>query len=242
MKLLIEKYNYEPIDRQSVEGKRLYACPDGSRVPSVTTILSATQPIEKTQALLRWRNSVGNKKAEEITTEAAGRGTRMHKYLEDYIINGELSNPGSNPYSQQSHVMAQKIVEKGMTNIDEVWGSEIGLYYPGLYAGTADAIGSSKKTPAILDFKQTNKPKKVEYIDDYFLQLTAYAVAHNKVYGTDIRKGVVLMCVKPEEISPGKWGEPMYQEFILKPDDFEFWEHQWWDRVELFYEDYQLNK
>lgn len=242
MKLLIERYNYETIDRHSIEGKRLYACPDGSLVPSVTTILSATQPIEKTNALKKWRDSVGHKKAEEITTEAASRGTRMHKYLEDYILTGVLSNPGSNPYSQQSHCMAKTVVDAGLSNIEEVWGSEVGLYYPGLYAGTADAVGVSRGNAAILDFKQSNKPKKIEYISDYFLQLTAYALAHNKVHDTNIRKGVILMCVKPEEIAPAKWGTPRYQEFILHPSEFEFWEHQWWDRVELFYEVYRLNK
>lgn len=235
MTLLTERYEYTQIDRTSVEGKRLYLCPDGSKVPSVTTILSATQSPEKAQALANWRKSVGETKAAQITAEASGRGTRMHKFLEDYIMNGELTPPGSNPYSHQSHKMATKIVTEGFPNINEIWGSEVGLYYPELYAGTADALGVHNNIPSIFDYKQSNKPKSKSQIEDYFLQLTAYALAHNKVHGTNISQGVILMCVKPEEISPGKWGDPQYQQFIMTAADFKIWEHKWWDKVEQYY-------
>ena len=184
MKILKEKYNYQPINRDSIEGKRLYACPDGVWVPSVTTILSATQSEEKVASLQKWRDYVGKDKAQAITTEAANRGTRMHKYLEDYAINGQLTPHGTNPFSRQSYLMAETIVNYGMINVSEVWGSEIGLYYPGLYAGTADAIGLHNNEGAIFDYKQSNKPKKREYISDYFLQLVAYSLAHNKIYNT----------------------------------------------------------
>jgi genome maintenance exonuclease 1 len=235
MTLLNERFAYTPINRESVEGKRLYATPDGSKVPSVTTILDKTKPAEAKAALAAWKKAVGEKKAQEITTEAANRGTRMHKYLEDYVKEGILKDPGSNPYSVQSHKMAKHVIENGLSNVNEVWGVEIPLYYPGLYAGTTDGCGLHLNEEAILDYKQTNKPKKLEWIDDYFLQLTAYALAHNKVYNSNIRKGVVLMCVKPPEIKPMTWGDPAYQEFILKPEDFSYWEKRWWDRVELYY-------
>ena len=235
MTLLIERFNYTPLDRASVEGKRLYATPDGSKVPSVTTILDKTKPFEKVQALLNWKKAVGEKKAQEIVTEAAGRGTRMHKFLEDYVKQGVINEPGTNPYSKQSHKMAEVIIKQGLSNVNEVWGVEVPLYYPGLYAGTTDGCGLHLNEESILDYKQTNKPKKEEWIEDYYLQLTAYALAHNKVHGTNIRKGVVLMCVKPPEISPMVWGEPAYQEFILKPEDFSYWEDQWWQRVEQYY-------
>lgn len=237
MSLLIEKYNYKPLNRESVEGKRLYATPDGSKVPSVTTILDKTKPEEKKKALMEWRNRVGHEKAQQITTEAAGRGTRMHKYLEDYVIQGTINPPGSNPFSQQSHLMAQTVITEGLKNVNEIWGVEVGLYYPQIYAGTTDGLGLHLNEEAILDYKQSNKPKKEEYIEDYYLQLTAYALAHNKVHGTNIRKGVVLMCVKPPEIAPGKWGQPQYQEFILQPDLFAYWETQWWNRVEQYYKE-----
>lgn len=235
MKLLQERYNYTQINRESVEGKRLYVCPDGSKVPSVTTILDSTKPPEKIAALQAWRKSVGDKKAQEITAESAGRGTRMHKYLEDFVMSGQLSTPGTNPYSKQSHLMASTIINQGLVNVNEIWGSEVGLYYPELYAGTADAVGMHNNHQAIFDYKQTNKPKKIEYIEDYFLQLTAYSLAHNKIHGTNIKKGVILMCVKPDEIRPGVWGEPQYQEFILSPADFSYWENKWWDRVDQFF-------
>jgi genome maintenance exonuclease 1 len=235
MTLLTERYDYTPLNRESVEGKRLYATPDGQKLPSVTTILDKTKPFEKVQALLNWKKAVGEKKAQEIVTEAAGRGTRMHKYLEDYITQGTLNDPGSNPYSIQSHKMAKHIIEHGLKNVNEVWGVEVGLYYPGLYAGSTDCVGVHSNDPAIMDHKQSNKPKKEEWIEDYYLQMVAYALAHNKVHGTNIQKGVVFMCVKPPEITPMVWGEPAYQEFILTPDKFSYWEKRWWDRVEEYY-------
>jgi len=213
----------------------LYATPDGSKVPSVTTILDKTKPQEEKDALQAWRRAVGEKKAQEITTEAANRGTRMHKYLEDYVRDGTLRDPGTNPYSVQSHKMAKHVIEQGLVNVNEVWGVEVPLYYPGLYAGTTDGCGMHQNEEAILDYKQTNKPKKLEWITGYYLQLTAYALAHNKIHGTNIRKGVVLMCVKPPEITPMVWGDPAYQEFVLKPEDFSYWEDQWWKRVEQYY-------
>jgi genome maintenance exonuclease 1 len=235
MTLLKERYDYTPLDRASVEGKRLYATPDGSKVPSVTTILDKTKPLEKKIALANWKKRVGEVKAQEIVTEAAGRGTRMHKFLEDYIVQGTVNEPGTNPYSVQSHKMAKHIIENGLKNVNEVWGVEVPLYYPGLYAGTTDCVGLHLNDPAIMDHKQTNKPKKQEWIEDYYLQMVAYALAHNKVHGTDIRKGVVFMCVKPPEIKPLIWGDPAYQEFILTPDMFDHWEAQWWNRVEQYY-------
>ncbi len=133
--MLIQKYNYTPISRDTVEGKRLYTLPDGTKVPSVTTILDKTKPEEKRQALANWRKSVGEKRAQEITTEAAGRGTRMHKFLEDYVRNDRaMPNPGTNPYSIEAYSMAQQIVNKGLVNAEEIWGIEVPLYVPGLYA------------------------------------------------------------------------------------------------------------
>ena len=235
MTLLKERFVYTPIDRKSEAGKRLYALPDGSKVPSVTTILDKTKSQEKIDALANWRKSVGEKKATEIVTEAAGRGTRMHKFLEDYITTGIVNEPGTNPYSVQSHKMAKHIIEHGLKNVNEVWGVEVPLYYPELYAGTTDCVGVHLNEDAIMDHKQSNKEKKEDWIEDYYLQMTAYALAHNKVHGTNIRKGVVFMCVKPPEIKPMTWGDPKYQEFILTPDKFSYWEDKWWARVEQYY-------
>jgi genome maintenance exonuclease 1 len=225
MSLLINKYNYKQLTRDESTGKRLYVTPDGSKVPSVTTILDKTKPQEAREALANWRKAIGEQKAQQITTEAASRGTRMHKYLEDYIKGEPLKESVSNPYAEQSLKMAKIVIEQGFSKIDEVWGSEVPLYFPELYAGTTDCCGIHDGDEAILDFKQTNKPKKIEYIEDYFIQLTAYATAHNEVHGTNIRKGVILMCSKDYE----------YQEFILEPKDFDYWTERWCQRVSEYY-------
>lgn len=235
MTLLKHKFVYEKISRQEINGRRLYLTPSGENVPSVTTILDRTKPAEAREALANWKKAVGEKRAQEITTEAAGRGTRMHKFLEDYIKGEHLKESLTNPYAQQSLLMARKVIEVGFPKVDEVWGSEVPLYFPALYAGTTDCVGIHDGEESILDFKQTNKPKKIEWIDDYFLQLTAYALAHNEVHGTNIRKGVIMMCVRPPEIEPGKWGEPQYQQFILEAKDFDMWTDRWCDRVSQYY-------
>jgi genome maintenance exonuclease 1 len=223
MSLILNKFDYPTIERKSVDGKRKYLTPDGNAVASVTTILDATK--DKTH-LIEWRKRVGEQKAQEITTEAAGVGTRMHKYLEDYVETGEWPTPGSNPYAQQAHMMATQIKEQALDHVDEIWGSEVALYVPQIYAGTTDLVGQYKGEPCIMDFKQTNKPKKVEWVVDYFLQLTAYAIAHNDVYGTSIREGHVFMCSRAGE----------YQQFDIWPDEFAEWEQEWWNRVHTYYE------
>lgn len=227
MTLLIERYQYKPVERQQVGGKRLYATPEGHKVPSVTTILDKTKPAEAREALARWKKAVGEQKAQEIVTEAAGRGTRMHKFLEDHIKGIPLNENISNPFAQQSQKMAKIVIAEGFPKINEVWGSEVPLYFPELYAGTTDCVGIHEDAEAILDFKQTNKPKKLEWIGDYFLQLTAYALAHNEVYKTNIRKGVILMCSKDFQ----------YQEFVLEPADFDYWTEEWCKRVEQYYKE-----
>ena len=225
MTLLNPKFTYTKLARDESTGKRLYATPDGFKVPSVTTVLDKTKPAESRIALANWRKNVGEKKAQEIVTEAANRGTRMHTFLENYIKGDVLKETVSNPYAQQSLTMAKIVIDKGFPKINEVWGSEVPLYFPELYAGTTDCCGIHDGDESILDFKQTNKPKKLEYIGDYFLQLTAYALAHNEIHKTNIRKGVILMCSKDYE----------YQEFILEPKDFDYWTEQWLKRVEQYY-------
>ena len=235
--MITERYDYKSISRSQVNGKRLYQTPTGEKVPSVTTILDATKPEEAKKALNEWRKRVGVQKAQQITTEAANRGTRMHTYLENYVLDGVIKDKGNNPYGWASHDMAQEVINKGLVHADEFWGTEVPLYFPGIYAGTTDCVGVHKGAPAILDFKQANKPKKVEWISDYFLQLTAYAEAHNEVYGTNINKGVILMCVRPTEIEPGKYSKaPEYMEFIIEGDEFNKWKSEWWKRVEQYYE------
>jgi genome maintenance exonuclease 1 len=146
-----------------------------------------------------------------------------------------MPDPGSNPFSKQAHGMAQQIVEHGLKNADEIWGIEVPLYVPGLYAGTTDACGLYHGQPTILDYKQTNKPKKKEWIEDYFLQLCAYAAAHNEVHGTDIRQGAILMAVAPKEISPGLFEQAEFQTWTLNGNEWNIWMDRWFDRVEQYY-------
>lgn len=219
------KFDYKKLNRETIDGSRKYVSPDGEKLPSVTTILDATKSNESKQALNEWRNRVGHKKAQEITTEAAARGTRMHKFIEDYIKTGKLSESGSNPYSIQSHKMAQSIIYQGLSKCNEFWGTEVSLYYPKIYAGTTDLVGVHDGSEAIMDHKQTNKLKKREWIEDYFIQLAAYAAAHNEVHGTNIRKGVIFMCS----------ADNIYQEFIIEGAEFDSWTDRWFKKLEEYY-------
>jgi hypothetical protein len=222
MSLLVKKFEYKPINRKSIDGKRLYECPDGNAVASVTTILDKTK--DKTH-LMEWRKRVGEKKAQEIVTEAAGRGTRMHKFLEVYVETGVMPEPGTNPYSIQARKMAERIREEALKDLHEAWGQEINLFFPKIYAGTTDLVGIYKGNHCIMDYKQTNKPKKKEWVEDYYLQMVAYAEAHNEVHGTDIREGHIFMCSQ----------DFIYQQFDLWPDEYDHWKNLWWRRVEQYY-------
>ena len=232
--MLIQKYDYRPIDRTTVDGKRHYCLPDGSKVPSVTTILDRTKSEESKEALNNWRRRMGAERAQQITTEAANRGTRMHAYLESYVLNGDMKDLPTNPYAHPSWFMAAQVILEGLCNVDEIWGVEVPVYYSGLYAGTTDCVGVWKGRPAIMDFKQTNKPKKREYIEDYFLQLCAYAQAHNEMHNTDIKDGVILMCAQPELLENGEYSTPKYQEFVLEGDEFAHYNNEWNKRVQLY--------
>jgi genome maintenance exonuclease 1 len=219
------KYNYLPMQRVEVDGKRRYLTPDGEKLPSVTTVLDATKSEESKVALQNWRKRVGTVQAQAITTEAAGRGTRMHKWLENYIKTGATGDPGSNPYSIQSHKMAQSIIYQGLSKCNEYWGTEVPLYFPKIYAGTTDLVGVHDGDDSIMDHKQANKIKKREWIEDYFVQLAAYANAHNEVHGTKIRKGVIFMC-DPNAV---------FAEFIIESNEFDKYTNIWFNKLEQYY-------
>ena len=233
--MINQRYNYAKIDRTTVDGKRHYCLPGGDKVPSVTTILDRTKPQEKIDALNNWRKRVGEKQAQAITTEAANRGTRMHSYLESYVLSDDMKPLPTNPYAHPSWFMAAEVILKGLSNVDEFWGSEVPVYYSGLYAGTPDCIGVWKGRPAIIDFKQTNKPKKREWIEDYFIQLAAYAQAHNATHGTEINTGVIMMAAQPVLLEDGTYSTPEYLEFVIEGDEFAHWTDEWTKRVELYY-------
>ena len=219
----VERFTYNPCQQinDPVTRKRVYLTPDGEKLPSVTTILGATKDMTH---LNEWKQRIGVEKAQQITTEAAGIGTAMHANLERFIAGIERM-PGSNLVHVQANKMADIIIENGLSKVNEVWAMEQSLYYPGLYSGTTDLVGVYDGAPAVMDYKQTNKPKKVEWVDDYMIQLTAYIMAHNEVYGTTINRGVVFMCSR----------DLQYQQFDLMPDEFKHWEGEWLKKVEEYY-------
>ena len=216
-------YIYPKSMRETIDGKRHYNT-GKEKLPSVTTILSATQEQSKTDSLQAWSDRVGDENATRIVDSAAARGTAMHKILEKYIDESgylDLTNVG-----KEAHNMAIRVIEQGLCNLTEYFGLECTLYYPGLYAGATDLVAMHKGDMAIVDFKQTNKPKKKEWVTDYFLQLSAYAMAHNYMHRTSIKKGVIMMCSK----------DNFYQEFIIEGEEFKKYQHKWLGRVSQYYE------
>ena len=216
----VKAIEYHTLKQVNKNGKRVYETPSGT-TPSVTTILSKTK--DQT-GLNEWKKRVGEQEAQRIVTEAAGVGTALHNNLEKFLA-GEKRVPGNNLVHVQANKMADVIIENGIVHVDEVWGIEQGLYYPEMYSGTTDLCGVYKGNPSIMDFKQTNKPKKKEWVDDYYLQMAAYATAHNKEYNTNIREGHIFMCSR----------DLQYQQFDLWPDEFDYWADQWLDRVAEYY-------
>ena len=146
----------------------------------------------------------------------------MHRSLEKHV-KGEDRTPGSNLIQQKAHKMANVIIDNGLNNVSEVWGSEVSLYYPELYAGTTDLVGVYKGEPAIMDFKQARRLKKKEWVEDYYLQLVAYAEAHNKMYETKITTGRIFICTQNNE----------YQTFDI--DNYDHWVGQWYAKLEQYY-------
>ena len=217
-----KRFEYPATVREMVEGLRHYTI-NNEKLPSVTTILGKTQSKEKAEGLANWRARVGEDEATRIMDQAAARGTAMHTILEHHILGKnrlDLTDIG-----QEAHKMADVVIDKGLSNLDEIWGSEVALYYPDLYAGATDLVGVYKNADSIIDFKQTNKPKRREWIEDYMIQLGAYAMAHNHVYGTKIQQGVVLMCSK----------DGYFQEFIVSEKEFQKYQLEWLKRLDLYY-------
>ena len=213
-----KRYVYKKLERIDTSDGRVYEIDKSERVPSVTTILSGT----KNQAHLKeWAARVGEEAAERIKNEAATVGTHMHNVVERLLLNRDLPAPRT-WLAVKGYWMGYKLIEEFFPHVNEVWGAEIPLYYPGRYAGTSDFIGVYKGRPCIVDFKQTNKMKRRAWIEDYFVQLAAYAVAHNHQHGTDINQGVILMVAQDGEV----------QEFVSVGREFDSYCDQWWRRVE----------
>lgn len=215
--ILQHKFDYKPLSRVDHPSGRKYIVGEGQPLPSVTTILGKTKDLT---FLKEWRENVGEKEATRIVTEAGTLGNGMHKLLEKYILGEEMKG------QFMAVTLANLIIKKGLCKVDEVWGTEVALYSTELYAGTTDLVGLHEGVPAIMDFKNSLKEKKKEWIEDYFMQLAAYALSHNEMYGTNIRKGVVMMATRD-----GK-----YLEFVIEGDEFTHYETMWANKVCAYYE------
>jgi hypothetical protein len=201
-------------------GTRVYEVV-GTKLPSVTTILGATKDQE---FLKKWKAKIGEAKAEEIKNLSSRRGTAMHKYLECYIESKgyeDLTDIGV-----QAKPMAQKIIDIGLAPVDEYYGSEVTLYYPGLYAGSTDLVCRHNGIDTIIDFKQANKPKNKDWIEDYYLQIAAYCMAHDYVYGSQIQQGIIMVCTP----------DLYYQEFKFKDHELRQWKHKFLKRLDMYHE------
>jgi len=217
-----KQFIYPKTVRSSINGVRKYSIND-EKLPSVTTILSSTQDASKAESLARWKLKVGEVEAERIKNTAATRGTAMHTYLEHYIKGGKVLD--LTDVGREASSMGQTIIDKGFPDLEEVWGVECTLFYPGLYAGQTDLCGVYQGRESIIDFKQSNKPKRAEWIEDYKLQLVAYATAHDCIFGTNIEQGVILMCTP----------DNFFQRFLVNGSEFREYKWKWLRKISDYY-------
>ena len=215
-----EKYKYATGKQINEDSGRIYDVA-GYRLPSVTSILSRT----KDQGFLKeWRAKVGDKEADRIMNLSSVRGTAMHKYLESHITDigyEDLTDTG-----KQAKTMAEKVIEIGLAPVDEYYGSEVTMYYPGLYAGQTDLVCIHDGEDAIVDFKQSNRPKRREWVEDYYLQIAAYAMAHDYVHNSKINKGVIMVCTH----------DLYYQEFVVEGAELRQYKHKFLKRLDMYHE------
>ena len=214
------KYKYHQGTRSTDHGTRIYDIA-GFKLPSVTTILAKTKDQEY---LSRWKAKVGHEEAERIKNYSSKRGTSMHKFLEKHITG--VGYEDLTEIGQQAKPMAQKIINVGLTPINYYYGSEIMLYYPGLYAGATDLVCEHNGMDTIIDFKQANRPKKEEWIEDYYLQIAAYAMAHDYIHGSMIQQGIIMVCTP----------DLYYQEFKFSGHVLRSWKHKFLKRLDQYYE------
>jgi len=224
------KFTYPKSMRSMVSGSRMYAV-NQEKLPSVTSILQATQSEEKKASLANWKARVGAAEANRIKNDASSRGTSMHSHLEKYLL-GQLNLELLEEEASKSKKMADEIIEQGIKGkLSEIYGTEATLYYPGKYAGTCDACGVYEGQETIIDFKQSNKPKKEEWIEDYYLQLGAYSLAHNVVHNSNITQGIVLLCTV----------DNLFQDFRIQGVKLEEYQNKFLEKVEQYYHQRNMN-
>lgn len=219
---LHKKFDYISLTRQEENGIRKYNTPDGKKLPSVTTILSSSKDMTH---LNEWQENVGEIQANKIKIEASNLGTEMHSNLEKYVIGQPMSG------SFMANALAKTIIKNGLSKVDEVWGMEVSLYSKDLYAGTTDCVGLHNGIPSIIDFKNSLREKQKDWIEDYFLQCCAYANSHDEMFGTNIKRGVIMIATR----------DARYQEFIIEGDEFIYYQTMWANKVCAYYDQNGFN-
>jgi Ackermannviridae exonuclease len=186
------KFDYPQLQTVPVKGLRFYETPSGKFYPSITTILGDTMPADKAEALKKWAQGIGQDKAKKITEDAAHNGTMVHLLTERFFKGEPLQQPGDS--FSTGDMAGFNAIKLKLKKVEEVWGQEVSLYSDLLeLAGRCDLIGVYKGKPSIIDFKTSIRIKNEKQIEDYRLQVCAYAIMHNELFGTEITDGVILM-------------------------------------------------
>jgi genome maintenance exonuclease 1 len=188
-------FAYPDLSTITKDNKRWYQTPNGD-YPSITSILGATEPPEKVASLQNWRNSLGTVKADAVSKKATDHGTNVHLLCERYLKGEVVEQPIDGKPIPQPDLNAFNALKVKLNKIDEVWGQEVALFSNDLMvAGRCDLVGKYKGVPCIVDFKTASRVKNRKDIENYELQLCFYAIAHNELFGTNVRHGVILMSV-----------------------------------------------
>ena len=226
--LIKPKYEYPALDRVDLKIGRHYLDSNQKPVPSVTTVLSGTS--KSKDGLIQWRNRVGEEEADRIIKQSTDIGTAVHEAIENYLNGKSWDNFDETHDQLLAKNISDKFIKDGLNGITEIWGLEVGLLLDNLYAGTADCVGEYEGIPTLIDFKTAKKIKKREWIEDYFLQGCAYANAHNVMFGTKIEQIVILMVDR----------NAIFQEFIVRPTEFNFLTRKWKNRLIEFNNKYNV--
>ena len=166
------------LDSTTIKGKRYYWTPDGALYPSVTTVLSSNE--EKKAGLDRWRKKVGEAEANRISRRASDRGTQLHQICEDYLLNKENYLAKHMPLHVELFGHIRPVLDE---NVEVVYGNELALFSHTLRtAGRTDMFCRFQGMNTVVDFKTATKDKKDDWIEDYFLQSTCYAIMLEEVY------------------------------------------------------------
>lgn len=193
------------------DGKRYYTLPDGTRLPSVTTVLGAM----KKEAIMAWRKKVGEDVANAISKKATGRGTNVHTLCERYLNNESLGN--IMPDALEMFLSLKPHLNK-INNIhyqeQALWSTQLGM------AGRVDCIGEYEGELSVIDFKTSRKIKTVDQIEDYFWQTSAYALMYEELIGTPIDNLVIIMAVEDDKPLIFKQKTENHIEGLVKAIDY----------------------